>query len=105
VKYSRKTGPLNKVDSDWLKKKLAMPIEEKRLLIDPRSSRISISRQCALADKVKLLPLPIERKHLLYIRRRKGIKINAFLVRPEDLPGKHETIPKRTLLLLVWRMS
>jgi putative transposase len=37
-----------KMELDWLKKKLAIPNEEKRRLIEPGRKGLSIGRQCAL---------------------------------------------------------
>ena len=37
-----------KVELDWLKKKLVLPVEDKRRMIEPMHPKISISRQCEL---------------------------------------------------------
>lgn len=37
-----------KVELDWLKKKLALPVEAKRALIEPEHPQLSLRRQCAL---------------------------------------------------------
>jgi putative transposase len=39
-----------KVELDWLKKNLALPLAHKRLLVDPNPPDISLSRQCELLD-------------------------------------------------------
>ena len=37
-----------KVELDWMKKKSALSVEQKRALIEPAHPRLSIRRQCAL---------------------------------------------------------
>ncbi len=47
-----------KVELDWLKKKLVLPVEDKRRMIEPMHPKISISRQCELIGLNISLVLP-----------------------------------------------
>ena len=44
---SQQIGPL-KVEFDWLKQKLAVPVEAKRALLEPTPPQRSLRRQCTL---------------------------------------------------------